>query len=83
MDIIKMDILVIAVEFVVLLVLLWHLKELAKSSKDMHELIKEIHSNHAELHKDTKIIKDSVERLENDLLKVSERQSSKQKGTKK
>jgi len=61
---------VLLVEFVVILLLLWHTNELRKSSKELSAVLKEMDATHKEIHKDTKSILAATDRLEGDIAKM-------------
>ncbi len=58
-------------EIIVLMFLLWHIRELSINSRELERVVKEMHNNHKEMHVDTRIIKESVDRLERDLSKLN------------
>ena len=59
--------LLFVLEVFVLIVLFWHIRELAQNSKEIKKNITEIHKTHTELHQDTRALKEAVDRLEKDL----------------
>lgn len=65
------DSLLFILELIVLLFLIWHLRELGSNTSALESAVKEMHDTHKEMHKDTKIIKKVVDRLEKDMKKIS------------
>lgn len=76
------DFLLFILELIVLMFLIWHLRELGSNSKELERVIKEMHATHKELHADTKIIKKAVDRLENDIKKIAGDEPKKAKARK-
>lgn len=55
---------IIVIELIVLLFLIWHIKELSDSSHELESLVKEMHVNHAAMKEETMLIREAVNRIE-------------------
>ena len=60
----------VAVELTVIVVLLWHTKELKRSSLETEKVLKEMDQTHTEVHGDMKKLLVAVDRLEKDIAKM-------------
>lgn len=79
MELFNLATLILIVELAVLVFLIWHIKELNETSNDLRQVIKEMDRNHKEMHKDTRIVRDAVHRLELDMRKVHRHLKEKKK----